>query len=71
MNDTALFAAVFGGIILFVAVVVGLVVWAESAQCSIQATKMQLEYSWGPLQSCMVKANDKWIPMRRYILLGN
>jgi|HubBroStandDraft_6_1064221.scaffolds.fasta_scaffold00056_76 hypothetical protein len=59
------------GFCLFMAVVVCLGFMLSSAVCTAQASRMQLEYSWGPLQDCMVKVDGKWTPMRRYILLGN
>ncbi len=36
------------------------------AQCSSQASKMELEYSWGPLQDCMVRVDGKFMPIESY-----
>jgi hypothetical protein len=36
------------------------------AACASQASKMELDHSWGPLQDCMVKVDGKWMPLDSY-----
>lgn len=45
---------------------VGAALWMASTSCASQAHKMELEYSWGPLQDCMVKVDDKWMLLSSY-----
>jgi hypothetical protein len=44
--------------------VFGVVLWGKSHQCSAIAAKMELAKSWGVLQGCMVRVDNKWTPIR-------
>lgn len=50
--------------------VIGIIVipaiWLSAASCASQARAMGLEYSYGPLQDCMVKVDGQVIPLDQY-----
>lgn len=51
------------GLLALLMVPVGFVTYAA---CGSQATKMDLQYSWGPLQDCMVNVDGKWMLLDSY-----
>lgn len=55
--------AIVGGVF---AILVGVAMIATYAGCGSQASKMELEYSWGPLQDCMVRVDGKWMLLDSY-----
>ena len=57
---------VFLVMIGFVCVIFVPIGWAGYAQCASQASKMDVPYSWGILQDCMVQLDGKWIPLDSY-----
>lgn len=46
--------------------IIGVAAWVSSAACSSQASKMELEHSWGMLQNCMVRVDGKWMLLDSY-----
>lgn len=63
-------ATILGVVFLFVAVPLALlfaiVVPLEYGACSSKASKMGFEFSWGPLQDCMINADGQWILLDSY-----
>lgn len=67
MSDGWLFGCIMVGTIVGIsAPMLGLAAILSSAQCSSQASKMELEHSWGMLQECMVRVDGKWMLLESY-----
>lgn len=53
-------------VILFVLFMISLPVISSGVSCMKKATKQEMEWSYGPIQGCMVKQeNGKWIDYDR------
>lgn len=59
----SLIVCIFAGIFLAFAIPISTVFYFA---CNSQASKMELEHSFGPLQDCMVKVDGKWMPLASY-----
>lgn len=55
--------------ILIITVAVGVGMGLDSAGCASKSRLMGLEYSWGPLQGCMVRHDGRWDPLEKYIVM--
>lgn len=60
------FLVIVGIMIAIIAIITAPVMMMVAASCSSQASKMELEHSWGPLQDCMVRVDGKWMPLDSY-----
>lgn len=58
-----LFIGICAALVGVIAVPVGLLAYAS---CASHAKKMGLDYSWGPLQDCMVLIDGQWVPLESY-----
>lgn len=58
---------VFG--VVLMTPLIGIAMWGAYATCGSQSSKMGLEYSWGPLQDCMVKVDGSWMMLDSYKLI--
>lgn len=64
MDDFFDFVLVPIGILIAILVPMTLLaMWLSASSCSSQADKMGFAYSWGPLQDCMIRVDDRWEPM--------
>lgn len=50
----------------FVILLIASAVYFKKTQCSAKAQKMGFECDWGFVQGCMIKVNEKWMPMNSY-----
>ena len=50
------------GIVLLLLIAPLSCAWAEFS-CSSRAEKMGFKSDWGPMQGCMVKTKDRWLPI--------
>jgi hypothetical protein len=64
MSELAIFSIFSLATVGAIAGLFALAVWGESASCSARASKMELAKSWGVLQGCMVRVDNKWTPIR-------
>lgn len=55
--------------ILIIGVVVAAAMAAERTGCASRATLMELKFSWGPFQGCMVRHDGRWDPLDQYIVM--
>ena len=51
------------GVLGVAGVLVALCMWLAAASCASQASRMGVEHSWGPLQDCMIRTDDRWEPL--------
>jgi hypothetical protein len=67
MSDFAIIGGICVGLAaVFIAPLVALAMWADSATCHSAASKMEFAGSWGPMQGCMISVDDKWMPISSY-----
>lgn len=67
MEDLGIPLAIMFGVLLLAVMVIGIpVALAARGACASQAAKMDVPYSWGPLQDCMVQIDGKWILLDAY-----
>lgn len=70
MSNEDEFMTAIVGIVLFIIVALGLLSF-NSYECSTKANIQELEWSYGPIQGCMVRErNGKWIDYDRYRFIG-
>jgi hypothetical protein len=55
-----------GAALCFIAIVMSLVFLGLNYQCKTIAEKMEKEVSYGPIQGCMIRHNNQWIPLDRF-----
>lgn len=53
-----------------VVIVVGVANLTSFAKCSSRGRLMGPEYSWGPVQGCMVKYRGHWLPIEAIREIG-
>ena len=56
-------ASMIAAVVIFIGTLVGLALWLAAASCTSQANRMGVEHSWGPLQDCMIRTDDRWEPL--------
>ena len=55
--------SMIAAVVIFIGTLVGLALWLAAASCTSQANRMGVEHSWGPLQDCMIRTDDRWEPL--------
>lgn len=56
-------------VLVILAVILPIIAWGDYASCNSRWAKSGYETSWGPLQGCLIKVDNKWIPdkmLRRF-----
>jgi len=55
---------------LFIIAIIGAELWFYRYSCKSQAALMDMPYSWGIVQGCMIRSKGKWVPLKNYRMLG-
>lgn len=67
MSENFIIGAIITAIVgIPTGLLMGLAFWLAAATCSSQASKMELQHSWGPLQDCMIHVDGKWMLLDSY-----
>lgn len=53
-------------IVVCIAVILLSATAAPVLQCRSMASAMEFDYSWGPLQGCMIEVDGRWVPLQNY-----
>lgn len=59
------------GIVIFIFLFLGVYCVAPEFACSSKASQMGFKYDYAPFQGCMIKVENKWIPLESYRTLGD
>lgn len=54
------------GLMLSIAAIVGLSYVLSSIPCEAKAERMGLQHDYGLLEGCMVKVDNRWVPLDSY-----
>lgn len=53
------------GVIAFIIIALLAVGW-DAVSCSSQTKGIGFEHKWDPISGCMIKKDDRWIPLDNY-----